>query len=99
MDRRTFIRAAFANLGALALDVRTSSAGAGILRSPGQVPSSAGPQILPPGNGTTREINLTPAPAQFELPTYGVFNKWLFNGQFPGPEIRAREGERLRITV
>jgi FtsP/CotA-like multicopper oxidase with cupredoxin domain len=28
-----------------------------------------------------------------------VYRTWLYNGQFPGPEIRAREGERLRITV
>ncbi|MGJ3260601.1 MAG: multicopper oxidase family protein [Rhodospirillales bacterium] len=37
-------------------------------------------------------INLVPEPN-------GTTNAWCFNGSVPGPEIRVRQGDRLRITV
>jgi len=37
-------------------------------------------------------INLVPEPN-------GTTNAWCFNGVVPGPEIRVRQGDRLRITV
>ncbi|HET6144596.1 MAG TPA: multicopper oxidase family protein [Candidatus Acidoferrales bacterium] len=46
-----------------------------------------------------REYTLAAEPTQFEIPSLGIFEKWLYNGRFPGPEIRAREGERFRLTV
>src|ERR1035437_4522577 len=98
MDRRTFIQTTFTNLGALAFGARLSSAGFGNPLQPQQSPTGRlqGP---PPGGGALREIDLVAEPTQFEVPTHGVFQKWLYNGQFPGPEIRAKEGERLRLTV
>lgn len=48
---------------------------------------------------TLREYTLTAEPTQFEIPSRGIFEKWLYNGRFPGPELRAREGERFRLTV
>ena len=46
-----------------------------------------------------RNFQLNAEPASFEIPSRGVFQRWLYNGQFPGPEIRAAEGEHLRLTV
>jgi len=37
-------------------------------------------------------VSLVPNPG-------GVTNAWTFNGKVPGPEIRVRQGERIRITV
>lgn len=37
-------------------------------------------------------VNLVPEPN-------GTTNAWCFNGSVPGPEIRVRQGDRLRITV
>jgi multicopper oxidase len=29
----------------------------------------------------------------------GVYHTWLYNGKYPGPEIRVREGDRLQVTL
>lgn len=99
MDRRTFIRTAFSNFGALALGSRLSSYTRGI-----QVKSQEGSNSKPldgplERGGALREFTLDLEPTQLEIPAHGIFEKWLYNGQFPGPEIRAKEGERLRLTV
>ena len=51
------------------------------------------------GSGPIREIRLTASPGEVEVGPGRTYRTWLYNGQFPGPEIRVREGERLRITV
>ena len=99
VDRRTFIQAALANFGALALGARLPSARSARQSNP-QQELSGGQSNRPPGlSGTPREVNLIAEPSQFELASRGVFQKWLYNGQYPGPEIRVKEGERLRIKV
>lgn len=99
MDRRKFIRDACTNLGAFALGGRLFSAVPGIQEKSPQDNSNRVLGGLDAGTGTTREFNFVAEVTQYEVPTLGVFQKWLYNGQFPGPEIRAREGERLRIRV
>ena len=99
MDRRKFIHVAFTNLGALAVGARLSSAGFGVQEGPQQENGTRQLGSSWARMGTTREIDLVAEIAQFEVPTQGVFERWLYNGQFPGPEIRVREGERLRVTV
>jgi FtsP/CotA-like multicopper oxidase with cupredoxin domain len=89
MDRRKFFQTALTRLGALAVSTRIS------------FPESS---VSPPGRSQdgankTREINLVAEPAKFEVGDRGVFDRWLYNGQFPGPEIRVHEGERLRVTL
>jgi multicopper oxidase len=99
MDRRTFLQSAFANLGALAIGARLPSAGVGI---PGRLLQGHEHDEFDKRAAraeTLREYTLVAEPTQLEVPSRGVFEKWLFNGQFAGPEIRAKEGERLRITV
>src|ERR1700693_4905846 len=99
MDRRKFIHVAFTNLGALALGARLSSAGFGIQERPQQENGTRQLGSSSAQTGTPREIDLVAEIAQFEGPTRGLFERWLYNGQLPGPEIRVQEGERLRITV
>ncbi len=38
-------------------------------------------------------------PSTAEVGAGQVYRTWLYNGAFPGPEIRVREGEWLRVTV
>jgi multicopper oxidase len=99
MDRRTFLKSAFTNLGALALGEHLSTSGLAIPGKTGQEMGRRPLALLQPGGEAPREYTLVAKPAQFEIPSRGVFEKWLYNGQFPGPEIRAKQGERLRITV
>jgi len=49
----------------------------------------------------THDFNLTAAPNQVRLvpEPYGRTDAWCFNGTVPGPEIRVRQGDRLRITA
>jgi FtsP/CotA-like multicopper oxidase with cupredoxin domain len=48
-----------------------------------------------------REIQLRAAPGRVRLlpQPYGETTAWSYNGTVPGPEIRVRQGERLRVTV
>lgn len=99
MNRRDFIEGMFTNLGALALGVPLVAETLRIGRTPPG--SSAG--IANSGAITRapvdREISLIAEPGKLAVGRMGVFERWLYNGKFPGPEIRAKEGERLRITV
>jgi FtsP/CotA-like multicopper oxidase with cupredoxin domain len=51
--------------------------------------------------GATRTFRLKAAPGRSGLipATYGETETWSYNGTVPGPEIRVRQGDRLRIVV
>ncbi|RVH24225.1 multicopper oxidase family protein [Sinorhizobium meliloti] len=51
------------------------------------------------GTAATREIALRAAPGSVRLVPSGEAAAWLYNGTVPGPEIRLRQGERLRVAV
>jgi FtsP/CotA-like multicopper oxidase with cupredoxin domain len=48
-----------------------------------------------------REVQLRAAPSRIRLLSepYGETAAWCYNGTVPGPEIRIRQGERLRVEV
>jgi FtsP/CotA-like multicopper oxidase with cupredoxin domain len=58
---------------------------------------------LPLAAATTdvRDVKLRAAPGRARLvpEPYGETDIWCYNGTVPGPEIRVRQGERLRVTV
>ena len=56
-------------------------------------PSVAFPQAK------TRILRLAPASRQLVGPAYPATEVWAYNGQVPGPELRFKQGERLRIEV
>src|SRR5579871_2483510 len=103
MDRRTFVKSAITQFGALAV----GALGGPKISSAALLPREKSQDIhnADASNGlsaleeTLREYTLAAQPTQFEIPSLGIFDKWLYNGRFPGPEIRAREGERFRLTV
>jgi manganese oxidase len=49
------------------------------------------------GGRTVREFELTAEEIEIEVAPGIVYPAWAYNGQVPGPTLRATEGERLRI--
>ncbi len=47
----------------------------------------------------TTEIELTAAPVKWEIQPGLVVDGWGFNGSVPGPELRVREGDMVRVTL
>src|SRR3972149_1595357 len=45
-----------------------------------------------------KEFTLTAKEIPFRLASGKVVKGWAYNGRIPGPEIRVKEGERVRIT-
>jgi multicopper oxidase len=45
------------------------------------------------------EVRLTAAITDVDLGTGTSFKAWTYNGQVPGPEIRVKEGQRIRVLV
>lgn len=56
---------------------------------------------LQAATSTTREFTLRAAPARFSLvgPPHPDTDVWAYGRTVPGPEIRVRQGERLRVVV
>ena len=52
-----------------------------------------------PGRGGVREIHLEAREVRWELAPGKVIKGMAYNGQIPGPELRLREGERVRIVL
>lgn len=46
-----------------------------------------------------REFKLNASIATVDLGTGKTFKAWIYNGQLPGPEIRVKEGETLRVVL
>jgi manganese oxidase len=50
-----------------------------------------------PGGGTLREWDLQALEHEIEVAPGVHFPAWTYNGRIPGPTLRAREGDRLRV--
>ncbi|MBW3554722.1 MAG: multicopper oxidase family protein, partial [Gemmatimonadetes bacterium] len=46
-----------------------------------------------------REVRLVAEIGEADLGPLGPYRTWMYNGRFPGQEIRVREGERLRVVL
>jgi plastocyanin len=53
---------------------------------------------MAPG-GQVREFRLEAKPATWEILPGTVTNGWTYNGQVPGPELRVREGDLVRVVL
>jgi FtsP/CotA-like multicopper oxidase with cupredoxin domain/plastocyanin len=60
-------------------------------------PSSI-PTAMAPG-GQVREFHLEAKPGTWEILPGTVTNAWTYNGQVPGPELRVREGDLVRVVL
>jgi len=52
-----------------------------------------------PPQGQAREFMIEARPAEVEIASGRVVTAWTYNGRLPGTELRASQGERLRIHV
>ncbi len=50
------------------------------------------------GGRTVREYELTAEDVEIEVAPGVMYPAWAYNGQVPGPTLRAREGDRLRVV-
>lgn len=62
---------------------------------------AAAPVVHASTTPTARTFTLTPAPAKLDLvgDPHPPTAAWAFDGRAPGPEIRVKQGERVRIAV
>jgi FtsP/CotA-like multicopper oxidase with cupredoxin domain len=99
LDRRTFLRTGTAALAGLGLGGAGLSL-VGCERSPAEATGSAAPSTQAASSGgPAREMNLAAGRLETEVGPGRVWHTWGYDGQYPGPEIRVKEGERLRVTV
>jgi FtsP/CotA-like multicopper oxidase with cupredoxin domain len=62
--------------------------------------AGAGAVALLPREASAGDLKLTAAPAKAPLvPAQPETLVWAYNGTVPGPEIRVRQGERVRVAV
>ncbi|BBM71639.1 multicopper oxidase family protein [Rhodothermus marinus] len=58
------------------------------------------PSFVPlSGRGGAQRYRLVAEVGEVEVGPGEVYRTWLYNGQFPGPEIRVREGDVLEVEV
>src|SRR6266545_2582126 len=51
------------------------------------------------GGSPLREFRRSAAPTKIDFGPLGRRTVWTYDGEFPGREIRVREGDRLRVVV
>src|SRR5262245_598206 len=64
------------------------------------VAAASSPRIARPAD-PIRQIDLTAAPGRISLvgPSHPPTDVWCYGNRIPGPEIRVRQGERIRVIV
>jgi len=97
MDRRKFLWSAASGIVSAGLLGRPLAA-EGSRSAADTAADSAGKQKSD-ATGPLREFRLVAGQGEVEVAPGKIYRNWMYNGQFPGPEIRVKEGERLRITV
>lgn len=96
MNRRRFVQMSGAALGALAAPASGLVLAGCRDGERGSSPAMDGGDVteLP-----ARELRLVAEPGEVDLGPLGPYRTWMYNGRFPGEEIRIAEGERLRVVV
>ena len=98
ITRRAFLKNGFALAGTASVVALSGCATAAT------EPLSTGtvfpqPRPLPQTAGPVREFRRVAEMGEVEVGPGMVYRTWLYNGRFPGEEIRVREGERLRVIL
>ncbi len=63
------------------------------------VGARAGAGAQAPAEGAVREFTLVAEPVRWEIQPGLVVDGWGYNGQVPGPTLRATEGDRVRVHL
>ncbi|MEH2611137.1 multicopper oxidase family protein [Bradyrhizobium sp. AZCC 1693] len=85
-----------ATISGMTLDRRSFLVGSASLAAALSLPHESAGAVAPP-----KQFTLSAAPVRVPLvgPPYPETDVWSYNSGVPGPEIRVRQGERLRIAV
>ncbi len=93
MDRGLTRREVLHGIGVLGLGAAAASAGRALWLRGTSPAASAAPA------GPLREFHLVAKETRWELARGKIIKAMTYNGQVPGPEIRVREGERVRVVL
>ena len=102
MNRRTFIQTAATGavgLGAAGSLLTATGCQDGVDANADTSPPPGYHPRDPQQTGATREVRLVARMGEVEVAPGQIYRTWLYNDQFPGPEIRVQEGERLLVTI
>jgi FtsP/CotA-like multicopper oxidase with cupredoxin domain len=59
----------------------------------------SGGQTSPLPGGSVRTFDLTATPTSIHLDQRTTTDAWTYNGTVPGPELRVRQGDLVRVTL
>src|SRR5262245_31303204 len=90
--RRLLLGGGAVRIALAALVVATGALGVIAWRGTG----SGTAEAVPPPQ--LREFTLVAEPIAWEIEPGVVVRAWAYNGQVPGPELRVREGDTVRVT-
>ena len=96
--RRAFLRKSTAALAGLGLG-GTGLSLAGCDRGSDAAKGAPAAPGAPSGGGLARAFDLAAGRVEAEVGPGQVWRTWGYGGQYPGPEIRLKEGERLRVVA
>jgi FtsP/CotA-like multicopper oxidase with cupredoxin domain len=72
---------------------------AGIKAFPAKTAGKGNQLLAPVMDGKTKVFNLTARPIKWENAPGMITNAWAYNDQVPGPMIRVKEGDRVRVVL
>jgi FtsP/CotA-like multicopper oxidase with cupredoxin domain len=72
---------------------------AGIKAFPAKTAGRGNQVLAPVMDGRIKVYNLTARPIRWETTPGTIVNAWAYNDQVPGPEIRVKEGDRVRVVL
>ncbi len=71
----------------------------GIKAFPAPTKGKGNQPLAPKMDGKTKVFELTARPMKWETEPGKFVDAWAYNEQVPGPQIRVREGDRVRIVI
>lgn len=71
----------------------------GIKAFPAKTAGKGNQLMQPRMDGSVKVYDLTAAVTDWEVEPGKVVHAWTYNGQVPGPQIRVREGDRVRVNL
>ncbi len=101
MDRRHFLCSASATIVLPLVGCKNSNTSQGPKSDPQQsttATSTGGSRSRPRATGKVTEVELSAGPVEKQSRS-GRFTVFGYNGRVPGPEIRVKEGDTLRVRV
>jgi FtsP/CotA-like multicopper oxidase with cupredoxin domain len=72
---------------------------AGIKAFPAKTAGKGNQILVPVMDGKTKVFNLTARPIKWENAPGMITNAWAYNDQVPGPLIRVKQGDRVRVVL